>query len=844
MGHNEGRARVFSRHLATQIGAIGLFLAAPSLALADGARFDIPAQPLSSALQAFAVQANIQLLYVHDVVAKKRGNEVRGNFDKHAALALLLRDTGFEASYSADDVATIKPVARAVSPGRTDTSRLRPRMSSRLALADNDRARSQQSPVLEEVIVTSQKRRERLQNVPVPVAAVTASTLADKSQFRMQDYYTQVPGLAMTPNQFSGAPSVAIRGITSGDATNPTVAITVDDVPFGSSTSIGGGYFAPDFDPSDLARVEVLRGPQGTLYGAASIGGLIKYVTIDPTTAGLEGRLQAGVNGVSHGGSAGYNVSAGFNVPLGDAFAVRVSGFRREEAGHIDNVRGLGERDVNETRSSGGHLSALWHPSDRFSLKLSALLQDSEVFGTPYVTVGPGVGDLKQDFLPATGFVERKFQAYSATAVLKFDAVEFTSVTGYSESQLADLLDYTALNGAFTQAIFGTADTLNTDDTTTYKFSQELRAATQLGERIDLVIGGYYTREYSPYRLEILAADPGGRPTESVLASSFFSTFREWAGFTALTYRFTDRFDVQVGARGSQIEQSFGETDIGPLVPLALGTTSPRVLPEAFAREHATTYLITPRFKFSSDLMLYTRLASGYRPGGINQGELTGLPPRFAPDQTLNYEVGVKGDAFADRFLFDASVYYIDWQDIQLSLINPANGQNYFTNGSRAKSAGVELSVQLLPADGLRIGAWAVWNNAVLTEAMPTPEQGGVNGPKGARLPFSSRFAASASADYEFPLGTLTGMAGTTVSYVGDRLGTFIADESVRQRFPAYTKADVHAGLKTQQWTFDLYVNNVTDERGVLGGGHGTIIPTAFQLIQPRTVGVSIARSF
>jgi outer membrane receptor protein involved in Fe transport len=838
----ERRALIFRRHLATKIGSVGLLLASPALALADAAHFDIPAQALPSALKAFATQADMQLLYEYDAVAKMQGNSILGHLDKRVALALLLRGTGLEATYSAADVATIKPVNRAKRAGSGDTSQVTPAGTS--AMAAEKRSPARKSPVLEEIIVTSQKRPERMQNVPVPVAAVNASTLADKSQFRMQDYYMQVPGLALTPNQFSGAPSVAIRGITSGDATNPTVAITVDDVPFGSSTSIGGGYFAPDFDPSDLARVEVLRGPQGTLYGAAGVGGLIKYITIDPTTAELEGRVQGGVNSVHQGGKPGYNVSAGVNLPLSDGFAVRFSGFTREESGYVDNVRGVGERDVNETRSSGGHVSAIWWPSDLFSLKLSALVQESEILGAPYVTVQPGASDLEQDFLPATGSVERKFQAYSATAVANFDSVEFTSVTGYSESQLVDLLDYTALFGVFTQELFGAEGTLVTDDTTTYKFSQELRAAAQIGEHIDLLIGGYYTRESSPYTLEALAANPNGQPVGSMVVSSFSSTFREWASFTTLTYYFTERFDVQVGGRRSQITQSFEETDTGPLVPMVLGTTSPRVLPEEFAREHATTYLITPRFQASPDLMIYARFASGYRPGGINQGDLTGLPPRFAPDETLNYEVGIKGSAFDSRFSFDGSVYYIDWKDIQLSLVNPANGQNYFTNGSRAKSEGVELSMQLMPAEGLRIDGWAVWNNAVLTEAMPTPEEGGVNGPAGARLPFSSRFSAGASADYEFPLAGLTGVAGATISYVGNRLGTFISDESERQIFPAYTKVDVHAGMKTEQWTVDLYINNVTDKRGVLGGGNGTITPTAFQLVQPRTVGLSIARTF
>lgn len=832
---------IFHRYLTMKIGTVGFLLASPVFALADAAYFDIPAQAMPSALRAFAVQANMQLLYEYDAVAKVQGNSIRGNLDKHVALGLLLRGTGLEATYSAADVATIKPVKSNNPVGRGGRGGDAAQATSPRR---QGRSSARESPVLEEIIVTPHKRPERVQDVPVPVVTVDASTLADKSQFRMQDYHMQVPGLALTPNQFNGASSVAIRGITSGDVTNPTVAITVDDVPFGSSTSIGGGYYVPDFDTSDLARVEVLRGPQGTLYGAAGIGGLIKYITVDPSTDGLEGRLQAGVNGVDHGEWPGYNVSAGINVPLNDELAVRFSAFTREEPGYIDNTRGVGEHNVNKTRSSGGQVSANWHPSHLFSLKLSALVQKSEILGAPYVTEKPGIGDLQQDFLPATGSVEREFQAYSATAVANFDAVELTSVTGYSESELVDLLDYTGLFGGFTQELFGTEDTLISDDTTTYKFSQELRAAAEFGERIDLLVGGYYTHESSPYTLELHAANPGGQPIDSMLVSSFASTFSEWAGFAALKYYFTDRFDVQVGGRRSQIKQSFEEIDTGPLVPMILGTTSPRVLPREFAREHATTYLITPRLKVSPDVMVYARFASGYRPGGINQGDMAGLPQRFDPDKTLNYEVGIKGNLFDSRFAFDSSVYYIDWKDIQLSLINPANGQNYFANGSRAKSEGVELSVRLMAADGLRIDGWAVWSNAVLTEAMPPPEEGGVDGPSGARLPFSSRFSAGASVDYEFPVAGVTGMAGATISYVGDRLGTFISDRSERQIFPHYTKVDVHAGIKKEQWSFDLYVNNLTDSRGVLGGGNGTIMPTAFQLLQPRTVGLSIARNF
>jgi len=156
--------------------------------------------------------------------------------------------------------------------------------------------------ILAEIVVTAQKREEKLQDVPVPVSVVGAPSLAQKSQFRLQDYYTEVPGLQLTSNELDGSSSISIRGITSGDFTNPTVGITVDDMPFGSSTVLGGGYLVPDLDPSDLARIEVLRGPQGTLYGASSIGGLVKYVTTEPSTVALTGHVQAGLSGVDHSG--------------------------------------------------------------------------------------------------------------------------------------------------------------------------------------------------------------------------------------------------------------------------------------------------------------------------------------------------------------------------------------------------------------------------------------------------------------------------------------------------------------------------------------------------------------
>jgi iron complex outermembrane receptor protein len=155
-------------------------------------------------------------------------------------------------------------------------------------------ASTDQGAGLEEIVVTAQKREERLQDVPIPTTAIAGQTLVDSNQLRIQDYYTSAPGLNLT-NNGEGQSVISIRGLTTGAGANPTVGIVVDDAPFGSTRSMAGS-FAPDIDPGDLARVEVLRGPQGTLYGASSLGGLVKFVTVDPSPDALSGRVQADTN--------------------------------------------------------------------------------------------------------------------------------------------------------------------------------------------------------------------------------------------------------------------------------------------------------------------------------------------------------------------------------------------------------------------------------------------------------------------------------------------------------------------------------------------------------------------
>jgi iron complex outermembrane recepter protein len=615
----------------------------------------------------------------------------------------------------------------------------------------------------------------------------------------------------------------------------------LDGIPLGSETAFGGGYTTPELDPSDLQRIEILRGPQGTLFGAASMGGLLKYETVDPSVARLDGRLEVGLAGVHNSTHPGYDVSGAVNVPVSNTLGVRASGFARWEPGYIDNVQ-TGARGVNGTQIGGAHLSALWRPLDAFSVKLSALFENNKQSGEPYVMLGAGLADLQQAFMPNAGRLERQFQAYSATATARFGAVELTSVTGYNINDQLTPLDNSLNVGPLVSLAFPTSYAFEVDLVRNKKFIQELRLSMPLGEHLQWLAGGYFTHEITPSYTKYLATGPDSVPLGSFALLASQIRFTEWAAFTDLTYSLSERFDIQIGARSSRMSQSFSEIDSGPYVPIVEEISSPNVYPRVVATERASTYLLTPRLRITPDIMLYARIASGFRPGGTNVGLIPqGAPRDFKPDKTQNYELGVKADVLDHQLSFEGALYRIDWKDIQVFLNLPGTAFGYYSNGSQAKSQGLELSANARPLRGLRTGAWVTLNESVLTRDMPPNSVS--YGVSGNPLPFNSRFSANASVDYGITVAGATASLGATLSYIGERLGAFMPTPE-RQVYPAYAKADFRASLVLDNWTWNLYANNAFDRRGVVGGGLGSYFPNAFDVIQPRTIGSSFALNF
>jgi iron complex outermembrane receptor protein len=705
---------------------------------------------------------------------------------------------------------------------------------------DTSAAPTTQNSSLGEIIVTAEKREERLQDVPVPVTAISAAELAETSQLRLPDYYATIPSLTVSQG-IQSSQEINIRGL-------PASTFLIDDVPLSG--------VLPDIDPGNLDHIEVLRGPQGTLYGASSLGGLIKFVTVDPSTDGVSGRIEAGTDTIHKGYDLGYNFRGSVNLPVTQDFAVRGGGFWRQNAGYIDEpIRQI--NGINRDTAEGGTITGLWRPTDTFSVRLNALYQDikggnGDVTAINQFTGQPiGVDALQQIYAAGTGPYERKTQAFSVVLKDKVGPVELSSLTGYNQNASHDYYDITTICCGEISAKYypgyGGAPVYTND--TGVSISEEVKASASFFNKLDVLVGGYYNHRYGTFYENLLASNlTTGAIAGSVAIFQNEQPYLEQAGFADVTYHVTDQFDIQIGGRGSHIAQAFPDAITGLGTPdFAGGVSSPYIAPTLHASSNSATYLMTPRFRISPDWMLYARLASGFSPGGANT-PAAGVPPEYGPEKTKNYEIGTKGDILDHVLSLDASIYRIDFTGL-IQEFYSTNKLSYLTNAGAARSEGIELNLDAHPLTGLTVSTWVVISDAHLTDipegviAAETLNGGAISTPVGAPLPNSSRFSANVSLDQQFPLsGSITGFAGGTLGYMGEREGVYAS--TGRQIYPGYAKTDLRVGAKMNSWKANLYVNNLADRRGIVSGDDQANIPYSFYLIQPRTVGVTAARTF
>ena len=706
----------------------------------------------------------------------------------------------------------------------------------------------EQSDGIQTVVVTAEKRNDTIQNVPMSMSVVGADKLLSTGQSGISDYYATVPGLSLS-DRGSGRSALVVRGISTGDSVNPTVGVSIGDVPYGSSTM---DYAIANLDPFDIDHIEVLRGPQGTLYGASSMGGLVKFVMVQPELDGVSGRVQAGVSSTEEGG-VGYVTRAAVNAPIvKDKFGLRLSAFKRRDAGYVDDP-GQGRKNVNDGDATGVRLSSLWKASESTTVRASFMNQEHDTGASARVDMAsnsytPLTGPYEHRRLPGTDSSETRTRLYTVEVDSALGWADFASVTSYNQYRLIGPQDVTGTFAGPARAILGVANpgVKIINNAEVGKFTQELRLSSPDDKRtLSWLAGAFFTNEHANAYQGIRAVDRStGEPLTrgNLYDGDSPSQFKETAAFANVTYAFTPQFDLQAGGRFSAVRQEFGSTVSGPLAGGSEATSNK-------ARNNVWTYSLSPRFHISPTMMTYGRVATGYRAGGVNSllPLDAGLyPNQFDSDSLTSYEWGLKGTFPRQRMSIDASLFYIDWKDIQLNSRSPVSSTSYTVNASSAKSEGAEATLRWRPLRQLMLMANAAYTHAVLTEATPA----GTYGNAGDRLPFSPRWSGTLSADYSFPVSaTFNAEIGASVSYVGDRMSSFTSSATA-QRFnlDSYTTATLHAALSSDQWTFNLYAKNLTNERGYLsatpqnassGGSSNGLL-----LIQPRTVGLSATYAF
>ena len=408
--------------LASSVAIAALMSAAPAAAQA-GAPITVAAQPLSNALKEIAGKSGVDILFSPEAVRGLRSRPVRGAGNVRQAVQAMIADTPLEVVDGPSGGLVVR--ARALAPpARAQQSDPAP---AAVSTADDTPA---------DIVVTAAKRSERLQQVAGPVAAITGETLQHTQARRLEDYATKIPGVNFISSG-EGTTQLIIRGITSGATQmSSTVAVYIDDTPYNSSTVFAGAATGiPDLDPSDIERVEVLKGPQGTLYGADALGGVLKFVTKTPDSTAFSGRIQGGGVFVDGGGS-GYNASAALNLPLvRDRLAVRVSGFSRLDPGFIDDPA-RHQTNINDARVYGGRVALWWKPADNLTIRASALLQNLDADNPAAMDVrtpslAPSAGDLNQSRY-FDGPKRYRYRVYNGTATLALGGVSVVSSTSYA----------------------------------------------------------------------------------------------------------------------------------------------------------------------------------------------------------------------------------------------------------------------------------------------------------------------------------------------------------------------------------------------------------------------------
>lgn len=780
--------------------------AAPGAAQAAARIFRLPVEPLEQALVRFAIQADVSVGGLPAPGCGGRSRPVSGSMAAQTALARMLPPG---CGFTVLDARTFRITGR----GRTSTA------------APAAPAGAGVSP-LTTLVVTAERRPEPLIGTPYAASALAGSTLQRLGGDSFEDVASQFVGVTVT-NLGQGRNKIFVRGLSDGSftgKTQSTVGLYLDDLPI--------TYDAPDPDLRlvDVDRVEVLRGPQGTLYGSGSIGGIVRIVTAKPDPAALEGFAEVNGATTEHGGgSSGF--AAMLNVPVAAGRgAIRAVVYEDDRGGYLDNPV-LHLTNLNHGRRSGGRLAWATDLASGWRFNASIAQQSIYTAGGQY-TQGP-FGPLTRDTRVREPY-DNDFTELSLGLVHTGSLADFKISAGFVEHGLDTIYDAT---GAFT-AVGGANTVRSYGEMRRVKLGVlEATLTSTAPGRLRWLAGVFATHTYEIDGATLTFASGKLAPLSLYRRRDELA---EEAVYGEAAYDLTPKITLTGGLRGFATRVSTAGDDFG-----FAGD------PDEAAHGRRTTFGVAPKLRLSyaiaPDVVIYAQLQEGYRAGGFNLPSFARRNPgpvvvasAFRPDRMWNYEIGGVAPLFDGRLILRAALFHAEWRSVQTDQYF-ANGLPLTVNVGDASNTGLEAGMLWLPAERLQVRASALINDPQLTrttQLLPATPDKGLPG-----VPYST---AALDVLYHWPVGRgFTAEVSAQASYVGSSYVTFDAGHD--NLMGGYGTGRVAVALSNPRWRIEAYLNNVTDDSAntfAFGNPFSRTRANQQTPLRPRTLGLRVTRSF
>ena len=758
---------------------------------------------------------------------------------------------------------------------------------------------------LGEVVVTATKRSENLQKIPMSIQAIDSKTLSQLNITSFNDYVKFIPSLQANQGGPPNTNIIYMRGISDGGNGNhsgpqPSVGTYLDELPV---TTIGGTL---DIHIYDIARIEVLPGPQGTLYGASSEAGTLRIITNKPSTAGFSGALDVQGNWVDHG-SEGYILDGFVNVPLNSYAALRVSAFDEHDAGWIDNVFGTRYYPTpNNTINNAAYVKKDFNPVDTFggraALKIDlgpnwtitpqVIAQDTRARGV--FGYEPNVGLFEvQRFQPDSDH-DRWYQA-GLTINGKIGRYDLTYAGGYFSRRINSLADYTDYSVAYDQSYGYGASWVGNNGLPLpnpaqeivgldrfEKGSNELRLASPASDRFRFLVGLFEERQthwiIQDYQIQGLANDlwVTGWPNTWWLTDQD-RVDKDEAAFGEATFDITPKLSITGGIRYYHYDNSlYGFYGFQSHEALCSGfpgqnfRDAPCVNLNSDATGTGETHKVNLTYKLDDDHLVYFTYSTGYRPGGSNR--IATLPP-YRADALDNYELGWK-TSWLDRSLrWNGALYDEEYNRFQFAVLFPPNSLTGVENAPSARILGFETSLEWRATEHLTFTGGASYNHAVLSadfcgvnpDGTPITNCSGlpILAPKGQPLPYTPKFKGDLTGRYTWELAGWDAYGQASLQFQTSTTPALkTADVDALGSMPAYASLDLAVGADRGKTSVQLFVKNAFDDHGQTNRFSpcntceaptpSAGIPPNLQVapaiyvstIQPLTVGIRLGQKF